>query len=155
MGRFSRWFLLQMSTRDTFRDILSSRIVSRGKKRLLFSKVKIAIFSSDLDLGLMMHCSASLRSPMDLIICTDPQPDRFRTNPGSCSLFGVNKVGYGSKVVYFRCRRGRLKIVWGPRFCPIDLKIRANDAQGSNYSEPNFSDPLATPSHPLKDRDPL
>jgi hypothetical protein len=95
----------------------------------------------------MTHCSASLRSPRDLIICTDPQPDTFRTNPGSHSLFVVNKVAQGSKVVYFWCTRGRSKIVWGPSFGPTDSKIRANDAQGSNYSEYNFSDPLATPLH--------
>ena len=27
--------------------------------------------------------------------------------------------------------------------CPIDIKIRANDAQGTNYTKPSFADPLA------------
>ena len=86
---------------------------------------------------------ASLRSSRDLIVCTDPDIDRCKSNPGSSLIFESKKWSKGTKKKYCRCRWSRFGIVSGSSFRPIDMKIRANDADGSNYSESSVSDPLA------------
>jgi hypothetical protein len=83
---------------------------------------------------------ASFWSCEDLILCMGLKLDGFDRNPVSYLKKWLQKGGWMYQKDSLFEGWSRFEVRRGSRFCPIAIKIRANDAAGFKKSTKNFSD---------------